>query len=130
MLRKDRERLSEEQAAAALAAVCVESPAREELWWIEPELEEPSDASEEPPSTAAAPCSTCGSPFFWSDLAGIAHCCGCVPIPAKRMAQGGWVVAWSEELQRSFWQEHEFQRWNPFGHLERVCSQDDASENF
>ena len=71
--------------------------------------------SRQPPLTPPAPCDACGSAFFWESPDRQAHCCGCVPIPARRMAVGGWVVAWLDGA--AAWWEHEFKAWDPFSHL-------------
>lgn len=84
-----------------------------------PPLDAPSAAagreSRQPPLTPPAPCDACGCAFFWESPDRQAHCCGCVPIPARRMAVGGWVVAWVDGA--AAWWEHEFKMWDPFAHL-------------
>ena len=92
-------------------------------------LDEPADSpSRQPPLTPPAPCDACGCAFFWESPDRQAHCCGCVPIPARRMAVGGWVVAWVDEV--AAWREHTFKVWNPFAHLdvdrEKVVANDEV----
>lgn len=82
----------------------------------EPLIEPADPPTRQPPLTPPAPCDACGSAFFWESPDRQAHCCGCVPIPSRRMAVGGWVVAWLDGA--AAWREHEFVYWRPFDHLE------------
>jgi len=92
-------------------------------WW----LSEPSHSAEDRkgpalPKQLSASCAACGCPMHWQDLAGNLHCCQCVLIPSRSMADSAWLST------ANGWEPYQPARWNPYQHLDAIADANHQKE--